>query len=504
MTDETKNLHDVLSDYLSKHGMPNLPDALPVGQLTTSEGLVHTVMNHALPEDVTASQARHITDGLVAHGYMRAEDFETASLVPSIPPAPSQYPPSEVPDGIPMTSRESAGLAALVGPGVADADSVELTGDFAQLADTFHGIPREKLVAIKAGHGPITGPELDTLQTADQILVDWDWAREFLSDDERIAAAQRLHAQVERLQSELSHTREGHELEMQRLNGVVDAHKEAAALLREANGDLVKERDGLLELVEQHEKTLDGYVKLATPGGITFAPAPAATNTAPVPPRSISPLGAKFLAVMEGGIRNFPYDDHTGRQWDGERELVGYLTIGVGHAIFDHEMPRAREWMLNGITDKQALELLREDLVRFEAEVVDLQVQRMAQGAPAFEQHEFDALVVFCFNIGTGAFAQSTLWRRLAEFNTQAEACEHVREQLPRWRKSRGVVMDGLVKRRQQTIELYCEADYIPEWFATQQQVAEIRQLANDSPVVTRSGNEAWVDGERFVKDPDF
>jgi lysozyme len=62
------------------------------------------------------------------------------------------------------------------------------------------------------------------------------------------------------------------------------------------------------------------------------------------------------------------------------------------------------------------------------------------------EQHEFDALVSFCYNVGTGekGFAGSTLLRRLNE-NRRALAAD----QFLRWRYALGKEEPGLVARRE-------------------------------------------------------
>ena len=58
-------------------------------------------------------------------------------------------------------------------------------------------------------------------------------------------------------------------------------------------------------------------------------------------------------------------------------------------------------------------------------------------------QAQFDALVSLIFNIGEGAFARSTLLRRL-----NAGAYADVPAQFKRWDKAGGKVMKGLVRRR--------------------------------------------------------
>ena len=66
--------------------------------------------------------------------------------------------------------------------------------------------------------------------------------------------------------------------------------------------------------------------------------------------------------------------------------------------------------------------------------------------------HELGALVSFVQNVGSGAFARSTLLRRLNDGELPSKA---ITEELPRWVKGDGgKVLDGLVRRRQAEVAL--------------------------------------------------
>lgn len=58
-------------------------------------------------------------------------------------------------------------------------------------------------------------------------------------------------------------------------------------------------------------------------------------------------------------------------------------------------------------------------------------------------QHQFDALVSLVFNIGEGAFAKSTLLRKL-----NAKDYEGAAQQFLVWNKQKGKTLKGLVRRR--------------------------------------------------------
>lgn len=62
---------------------------------------------------------------------------------------------------------------------------------------------------------------------------------------------------------------------------------------------------------------------------------------------------------------------------------------------------------------------------------------------PRLQQHQFDALVSFVYNVGAGAFRRSTLRKRLNAKDWEAAARE-----FGRWIYAGGSVWDGLVHRR--------------------------------------------------------
>ena len=75
---------------------------------------------------------------------------------------------------------------------------------------------------------------------------------------------------------------------------------------------------------------------------------------------------------------------------------AGILTIGYG-STGKHVKPGMV------ITQDQAEELLRSDLRRFE--------DCVAEAAPTATDNQFSAMVSFAFNVGCGAFEESTLLR---------------------------------------------------------------------------------------------
>lgn len=107
---------------------------------------------------------------------------------------------------------------------------------------------------------------------------------------------------------------------------------------------------------------------------------------------------------------------------------AGVWTIGVGHTKGVKQGQK--------ITEAQAISLLKGDLLPCENYVNNLGVCKT--------QGQFDALVDFCFNLGTGALGRSTLLR----FIRQGKAEQYIRGEFAKWVKSGGKTLAGLVKRR--------------------------------------------------------
>jgi len=124
------------------------------------------------------------------------------------------------------------------------------------------------------------------------------------------------------------------------------------------------------------------------------------------------------------GIRNRPY-----------RCPAGLWTVGVGHLIGDGKsLPES--W--NRLFTKEEIDgILKRDLRRFE-----LGVRKMLPSVP-LRQHEFDALVSFCFNLGLGTFQRSTLRQALLRGDKKAAM-----ESLVKYCRAGGKILRGLQIRR--------------------------------------------------------
>jgi len=115
----------------------------------------------------------------------------------------------------------------------------------------------------------------------------------------------------------------------------------------------------------------------------------------------------------------------------------GYDTIGIGHLVKSGE-----DWS-QGITKDQAREVLAKDLLSAERAVLRLTKVPLSDG-------QFDALVSFVFNLGSGCYQRSLLRQRV---NRE----EHLDASNTFWmyRRANGKIMKGLVRRREAERILY-------------------------------------------------
>ena len=114
---------------------------------------------------------------------------------------------------------------------------------------------------------------------------------------------------------------------------------------------------------------------------------------------------------------------------------AGLWTVGVGHLIGDGKsLPEA--WNKT-FTNEEIDGLLKHDLNRFE-----LGVSKMLPNV-SLRQHEFDALVSFCFNLGLGCFQRSTIRQALLRGDKKAAM-----ESLVKYCRAGGKILRGLQIRR--------------------------------------------------------
>ena len=143
-------------------------------------------------------------------------------------------------------------------------------------------------------------------------------------------------------------------------------------------------------------------------------------------------------------MANFTYSDaglaltkkFEGLELNAYQDQIGVWTIGHGHTG-----PTVHGGLT--ITHDQADQLLQSDIARAVA-----CVNRAVTAA--INQNQFDALVDFAFNLGCAALLSSTLLRDVNAGNFAAAA-----QQFLLWDHARGVVIQGLLRRRQAESDLF-------------------------------------------------
>lgn len=163
----------------------------------------------------------------------------------------------------------------------------------------------------------------------------------------------------------------------------------------------------------------------------------------------ISEQALAFLIGWEA-LRLQPYQDE-----------AGLWTIGIGHLLTPRELASGvlligdkRVFWRKGITREQALALKQQDLGPVMA-CVEARLRNLS-----LAQHELDALVIYCFNIGNRAFSRDSSVPRWLETGNKARAVDAWKD----WNKVtvNGVKKKstGLTKRRNAELQMFLNADY--------------------------------------------
>lgn len=152
----------------------------------------------------------------------------------------------------------------------------------------------------------------------------------------------------------------------------------------------------------------------------------------------VSAIGVALIKRFES-CRLDVYDDATGKSLAVGEQPLGVATVGWGHAVRQGE-----SWPGNRITMAQADALLVADLGWAEAAVNRVVTISLSQA-------EFDALVSFTYNCGSGALASSSVRARLDQGDRVGAAdallwYAHLRD---------GTLSPGLLARRRAERSLF-------------------------------------------------
>lgn len=117
-------------------------------------------------------------------------------------------------------------------------------------------------------------------------------------------------------------------------------------------------------------------------------------------------------------------------------------TIGYGNTYY----PDGKRVTLldKDITKQQAFDMFKEVANRFAKRVDALVTSNI-------NQNQFNALVSFAYNVGTGNFSSSTLLKKV---NRNPDDLT-IKDEFLRWNKAGGKVINGLTNRRNEEADLY-------------------------------------------------
>ena len=144
-------------------------------------------------------------------------------------------------------------------------------------------------------------------------------------------------------------------------------------------------------------------------------------------------VGENKMQISEKGISLIKHFEGCGLK--AYQDSVGIWTIGYGTIKGVKEGDQ--------ITQDEAEHLLQEEMPEYEGYINEMVKVPL-------EQNQFDALCSWVFNLGPNNLKSSTLLKVLNE-----SRYDEVPEQIVRWNKAGGQVLQGLVKRRQAEADMF-------------------------------------------------
>jgi lysozyme len=126
---------------------------------------------------------------------------------------------------------------------------------------------------------------------------------------------------------------------------------------------------------------------------------------------------------------------------------VGVKTLGYG--LTGEEIEGISE-----VTEEEATNLLKDWVERKYAPVIK---EDLDSRGITLKQNEFDALVSFAYNCGTGALFGSTLYKNVC---AGVRNLDIITSNFQAWSKAGGQRLEGLYRRRTQEANIFLNADY--------------------------------------------
>ena len=138
-------------------------------------------------------------------------------------------------------------------------------------------------------------------------------------------------------------------------------------------------------------------------------------------------LGASNMQISEEGISLIKHFEGCGLE--AYQDSIGIWTIGFGTIKGVKEGDK--------INQDEAEHLLQEEMPEYEGYINDMVKVPL-------EQNQFDALCSWVYNLGPNNLKESTMLKVLNE-----KKYSEVPQQIKRWNKAGGKVLDGLIRRRE-------------------------------------------------------
>ncbi|OJJ58763.1 hypothetical protein ASPSYDRAFT_106673, partial [Aspergillus sydowii CBS 593.65] len=148
------------------------------------------------------------------------------------------------------------------------------------------------------------------------------------------------------------------------------------------------------------------------------------------------PVNGPTLDLIKGfeSFRGDVYDDGAGNP-----------TIGYGHLCQDWSCSDVS--FPQPLTEETAAQLLAGDLIGYQDAVTNALADPVT-----LNDNQYGALVSWTYNIGNGNMQSSDLVSRM---NAGEDPVAVANNELPQWIHSNGQVMDGLVRRRKEEVNLF-------------------------------------------------
>lgn len=199
------------------------------------------------------------------------------------------------------------------------------------------------------------------------------------------------------------------------------------------------------DLIDSAGNTLRS--KLYSPKKTAIAPETKDVKDMKISDKGLEWLKSKENKVIDKNGNHVVYDDQTGRHITDGTPLPPGATIGYGHLV------KINEDFRGGITEEEAINLLRSDVALAERTVRD-------NITVPLTQNQYDALVSLAYNIGSGAFAKSTVVKYINNSDFTSSKYTSLESAWRAWNRTQGAVSNGLINRRNDELNMYNNGAY--------------------------------------------